>query len=107
MPHVADHQFVALFKLAALNSAGQKVADRSQKRNVLRIKSSFLAGTDAEDAIGPAVAAGDAHGHAALAVVIRQIAWHLESRLGVEIVDDSRSRRVKGEASKTIRRGCG
>src|SRR5262249_11408642 len=107
MPHIADHQFMALFELATLNGPGQKIADRSQKRNLLGSKSSFFGGADTKDAVGATVAAGDATRYASLAIVVLQIIWHLESRFGIEILDDDRSCRVQGGARKTVGRGRG
>src|SRR5260370_42344130 len=98
MPHVADHQFVALLELAACNGASQKVADRSQEGNVLRPEVPSFGGANTENAVGAPVAAGDGHVQSALAIVILQISRHIESFLLGKIADHDRSPRVQGEA---------
>ena len=88
--HVADHQFVALLELAALNGAGQDIGGGSEERGVLRAEMARLAGADAEDAVGAAVAAGNGHGHAADAVMILQIGRDGEPGFGGIIGGDDR-----------------
>ena len=107
MPHVADHQFVALLELAALDGACKKIADGGEKRQLLRAELPLLAGADGENAIGAAVAAGDGDVHAAGAVVLLQIGRNLEPDLGGEIGDDDRDGRIQREAGKAVRRRRG
>ena len=73
MAHVADHQLVALFELAALDGAGEQVAGGGEEGGLLRAERPLFRGADAEDAIGAAVAAGDGHVHAAHAGVVLHI----------------------------------
>src|SRR5205823_2065846 len=105
MPHVADHQFMTLLELTALDGASQQIADGGEKRNVLWMKAPPLCGANAENAVGPAFAPGDGYGDAAFATVVVQVTRHLESVFIGEIGDDNRRGRIQYEPGKTVRRG--
>jgi hypothetical protein len=103
----ADHQFVALLELAALNGAGQDIGGGGEERGVLRAEMARLAATDAEDAVGAAVAAGNGHGHAADAVMILQIGRDREPGLGRIIRGEDRRGGIQREVrvAAGVRRG--
>ena len=86
----ADHQLVALIRLAALDRAGDQVGDRDEERHVVLAEAAPPRGVRAEHAIGAPVAPGDRHAHAAVDAVVAQQRRDLEARLGFEIGDDHR-----------------
>src|SRR5271168_5104237 len=90
MPEFADHQFVALLQLAALNGAGHEVGDGGKERTVLLAEVSLLAGADAENAVSPAVTAGDNDAHAADTAVTAKVLWGRKSRLSGKICGNHR-----------------
>ena len=109
VPHVADHQFVALLELAALNGAGEKIADGGKERSVLRAEGPHPGRRHAKDAVGAAVATGDGRMHAADAVVFLEIMRNLEPVFGGEIGDDDRRGRIQRDAGVGVglrRRQC-
>ena len=98
MAQLADHQLVAFLELPALDGAGDEIADGGKERGVLGAERPPLAGADAENAIGAAVAAGDGRAHAADAAVILKILWHGKACFGRKIGDDDGNRGVQGVA---------
>ena len=61
---LADHQFMTLVQLPALDGPRHHVRYRGQKRHVIVVKLAPFFRVRAEHAIGPAVAAGDRRGDA-------------------------------------------
>src|SRR4029077_2187498 len=73
MAQLADHQLMTLVELAALNGAGDEVADGGEERAVLRAERARPVGADAENAVGAAVAPGDHRAHAADAAMVLKL----------------------------------
>ena len=78
---------MALFELAALNGAGEKIGDGGEEHRLLRGKAPLLAAANAENAVSAAVAAGDGDVHAAGAIVVLQIGRDREPLLAGKILD--------------------
>src|SRR5271156_7249079 len=89
---------MALLELAALDRAGEQIAEGGQERSVLRAEGPWLDRGNPKEAVGAAVTAGDSHMHAADAVVVLEIARDLEPLLGGEIGDDDRRGRIQRNA---------
>ena len=101
----ADHQLVALVRLAALDRARDHVGDRAEERDVVLAEAAPPRRVRAEHAVGAAVASGDRHAHAAVDAVIEQQRGRLEARLGFQIEDDHRP--AGGERVAAMRMAAG
>ena len=88
MAQLADHQLMTLVELAALNGAGDEVADGGEERAVLRAERARPVGADAENAVGAAVAPGDHRAHAADAAMVLKIPGNGKAELAGEVGND-------------------
>ncbi len=83
---------MTLFELATLNSPGEYIAHRDQKRDFLRIEVALARGADAEDAVGAAIVAGNGNAKTAGAAVIDKKLRNLEPGFAGKLTYDRRAR---------------